>query len=600
MITRHLLVFGAMLLLSSPVGLRAQDKNLAWAVARAPADAFAVISTGNVQDLVNNTRKLTGRADNVPDLSAEMEKLLPAGIDVKGAAVMVIMQGKRHPDTVVLICRIKDGASLEGEPLEDGIVKSGVASGPDIYLLKMSPWAAISDNLAAVKAISASAARLKISPQQRADINDHSMWAWINTKALAAAVKSSLPENQSEVSRSARKPELTGVAAWFAAALDQVDSLTAVIDMKPEAASVAIGLEYTPGSQLSLLAASAMPIASYKAGLPVSDRILIAGWGRIDWLKAIGPAKSTFRPLLDAIVPASNVNARKSLDDLWAVYDEWAAAVGDELGFVLEPAPASEGMYRMTETISVKNPDTFRKLIVKTMPLSANLTKAFTDLGPMRGMEVQEDYKPAAENIEGIPVDINKTRVVFSSSPDMSPDKREGSQKVLDALYGPEGLTMRMAVVGRTAVISMGGKAAMARAISSVQGKAPDLSDNPKVAAALSRVPKNASFAGLISLPNYAHFTISSMERMMAATMPVGTMPPPLKEPVSGDLVTLSAHAQASTQYFNLYVPQSEIRGMIEIFDQMPSRMGRGRRPANGGGTRKISPAPDGQPPPGD
>ena len=588
----------AVLAVSCAAGLHAQDKDLAWAISQAPANSFVVAGAQNLQGLWNSLKDLTGQGQKMPDVLAMAEQSFPVAIDAKGAAVVVLMPGGKR---VVVMARLKAGATLTGEKLAGGITKITVAQRPDIYALQMTSWIAMSDNLEAIKTLAAASARLAVTAQQKADVNGRSLWVWVNTKALADELKTALAKGQNPTAAPAKGPDPVKMGEWAAGLLSQMNSLTASFDIKPQAASLTFGMDCVPDSQLALLSASGMPISSFKTGLPATSQLLFAGWGRVDWIKAVGPTKAMFKTLFDGMIPASNVSAHQSVDELWAVYGEWAATLGNEVGFVMETAPAGEGVFRVTETIALKNPDTFRKLISKTMPLSANLTKAVSGMNPMLGaaaaMEMKSDFKPAAETIEGVSVDINTIKAAFNTSTTMSTDDQEAAKKMMDSIYGPEGMTTRMAVMGQTAVMSVGGKKAMAGAIKAAKGQDPDLAADPKVAAALARVPKNAAFAGLISLPNYARMTISTMERaMMAMSGAQATPPAATAEPVLGDLVTFSVRSQGTTQLLDLYVPQSEIRGMIEIFEQMASKMGAGHQPA----PQESAPADDDAAPKGE
>lgn len=575
------LIYVAVLSISCAATVHAQDKDLAWAISQAPANAFVVAGSQNLQGLWNGFTDLTGQGQKIPDILAMAEQSFPVAIDAKGAAVVVLMPGGKR---VVVISRLKAGATLTGEKLAGGITKIAVAQRPDIYALQMTSWVAMSDNLETIKALSTAPARLAVTAQQKVDVNARSLWVWVNTKALADELKTALAKGQNPAATPAKGPDPVKMAEWAASILSQMNSLTASLDIKPQAASLTFGMDCVPGSQLALLSTSGMPISSFKTGLPATSQLLFAGWGRVDWIKAVGPTKAIFKTLFDGMIPASNVSAHQSVDELWAVYGEWAATLGNEVGFVMETAPAGEGVFRVTETIALKNPDTFRKLIAKTMPLSANLTKAVSGMNPMLGaaaaMEMKSDFKPAAETIEGVSVDVNTIKASFNTTTTSS-DDQDAAKKMVDSIYGPEGMTTRMAVMGKTAVSSVGGKSAMAGAIRAAKGQDPDLAADPKVAAALARVPKNATFAGLISLPNYARMTISTMERAMMAMSGAQAAPPAAKAvPVLGDLVTFSVRSEDTTQLLDLYVPQSEIRGMIEIFEEMAAKMGAGRQPA--------------------
>lgn len=579
----------AILIVSSAVGLEAQNRDLAWAVSQAPANALVVVGSRNIEGLWNNLKELSCQGNKMPNLLAEVEKALPAGVDVKGSIVAVLMASEDRPD-VVLLSRLKPGATLTGEEVEGGIVKIAVAAGPRTYALKLDPWVVMSDKLASVKAFAAATTHLKVTDQQKSDLNSRSIWAWVNTKALAAKARAAIPKAPPAGETPASQPNPVALGEWAVGLLSQLSSLTATADVKPEAASLTVGMEYAPNSQLALLAAAALPLTVDKSPLPASDSFLVAGWGRMDWTRAVGPGKSLFKPLLDTIIPASNAEARKNIADMWAVYDEWAAALGNDLGFVMEPAGDGQGMYQMAETITVKDPATYRKLLAKTIPLSANLTKSLASLGPMQGpaMEMKTDFTTGAETIDGVPVDISKTKMVFSS-PDMGQDEKDEAQKMMDSLYGPEGMTMRMALLGKTAIVSMGGKGTMSRAIKASKGQAPTLAANAKVEAALARAPKNASFVGIVSLPTYAHFVFSSMMRMM---MGGGAAPNAQPAPALGDLVTFSLRTQGTTQYFDVHLPQSEIKGLMGSIEKMTGgAIGRrGARPMPSGEAAPAAP----------
>ena len=106
MTARRVLLSVVCLLISSAIGLNAQNKDLVWAVSQAPADALVVAGARNIEVLWANLKKLSCQGDNVPDLLSAMETALPAGVDLKGAAVAILMPGQAHPD-MVLMGRIK-------------------------------------------------------------------------------------------------------------------------------------------------------------------------------------------------------------------------------------------------------------------------------------------------------------------------------------------------------------------------------------------------------------------------------------------------------------------------------------------------------------
>jgi len=51
--------------------------------------------------------------------------------------------------------------------------------------------------------------------------------------------------------------------------------------------------------------------------------------------------------------------------------------------------------------------------------------------------------------------------------------------------------------------------------------------------------------------------------------------------------------SQGTTQLLDLYVPQSEIRGMIDVFEEMAAKMGAGHQPAMQQSEPSPAPTPD-------
>jgi len=575
----NLLQVVAVFVLASSAFVQAQEKDLAWAVSQSPADAWVTISLQNLQQIQVNMKALAGITEpGKLDMLSEIGNSMPAAVDSMGSTVVIVTGEKPQ---VAIISRLKAGATLAGEAAEGGILKVAARNGEPVYAIKMEPWVMMAEKIATLQAVSAAPARMIVTPKQKIDINTRSMWISVNTKTLAAKLKASLPQDTAAGGGMTipGMPDFAALGNWGVSTLNQIQSLVVAGDIKAEAASLTFNLDYAPGSQLAAMAGSAIPVASFKAGLPVSSQLILAGWTGMDWSKVIGPTRALCSPLLDAIIPASNAAAHKSMNDIWAMYDEWAKVLGTNVAMVMEPAPAGQGMYRLVETFTVKDADAFRKQMAKMMPLMTDLMKGFSSMSPMMpganpAMKMEYSYKMNAETMEGLPVDLMKTTITFDTPAGTPPESQEQMKKMMDSMYGPEGMTMRIAIVDHTAVISMGGKETMSRAIKVARGQAPDLTTDAKVAAALARLPKNASFAALVSLPNYARMTMNMIQRSMAAAMGGNaSASSPAKELPPGDFVTITGKTLGQTQSIELRVPQSEIRGMISVFEEGKANM---------------------------
>jgi hypothetical protein len=151
---------------------------------------------------------------------------------------------------------------------------------------------------------------------------------------------------------------------------------------------------------------------------------------------------------------------------------------------------------------------------------------------------------------------------------------------MMDATYGPEGMTMRMALIDKTAIAIVGGTEAMAKAIKTVRGQAPDLLTDPKVAAAVGRLPKGICAGGVISFANLAYMAMSMADQMLSQTMPPEIKEaakaanlPPLEAPPAADLSTAAIAVKGRSLHVELAVPQADVRNAAQVGKRASERM---------------------------
>jgi len=150
---------------------------------------------------------------------------------------------------------------------------------------------------------------------------------------------------------------------------------------------------------------------------------------------------------------------------------------------------------------------------------------------------------------------------------------------MLESMYGPEGMTFRMATVGNVAIATMGDPAVMARTIKTVKGETPDLVTDPKVAAALKRIPEGEG-AALVSAANYTYLVMGMMDQMLTANLPPEVKAEaekagikPLVAPPPTELITVSGGGEGPTVRVHVDVPQDSIRAAVSVGKQGAERM---------------------------
>jgi len=373
---------------------------------------------------------------------------------------------------------------------------------------------------------------------------------------------------------------------WVFDIAKDATSISAAADIQPEGITADVEMDLAEGSNLLAIAGSGVPVKGYKAGLPKADGLILAIWAGMDWGKAIPPMKGLMKPIFDIIAEGADEKTRKAIDSMWASYEKWGGVLGNHFAMVMEVPKPGAGLYQVAETFTIKDPDKYRKVMKDYMETSMEAVDvmmskftAMSGVPQVPNVKGKTEYKEAAETIEGVPVDVWRIKFDVSLPPDAPPQAAEQLKAMLHAVYGPEGITFRMAVVGNVAIATMGDPGVMARTIKAVKGEAPDLSTDPKVAAALKRVPEGEG-AALISAANYMYLAMGMVDNMM-----MGSLPPemkaeaekagikPLAAPPPTDLITVSGGVEGRTVRVRIDVPQSDIRAAVSVGNQAVKRM---------------------------
>lgn len=575
----------------------AQDEDLAWAVSQAPADACLVIAVRGVAEFEASVKALAGPDAGDVDLVKAIEDDLPAGaFDGRGPLLIMVPVTPKGFEAVGML-RLKDASKLEGETIEGSILKV-IPHPPDpsvpprlvgpqeaLYVLKMGTWAAFSDNLAAVKAVASAASRLALTGSQRAAIGGHQIWIHANPKPLAAAARRGIASEEKRLEAANGQvvpPAFSKTLEWMVGLLDQTRAIGLVADVKEAGASAEIEVALAEDSALLAAAGAGLPLEGFKGGLPATDSLVLGGWFRLDWAKAMPPVKSLIRPLMDILAGPADTAAGKRADEFWADCDRWGAVIGPDGALVMELAPPGQGIYRMVHTFAVKDPAEYRKLVARGMTSSMNFTNLFaakmSALPGMPPVKIQTGFNENAETIEGLPVDRATVKMEVDVPPDASPETRERMKAAAGAVYGPQGMVVRVACVDKRGVVALGDAETMARAIRAVRGRAPDLAADGKVAAAVGRLPKGGCAAGVMSLGNYVYMTIAMTERAIAQSMPEEVRKAaaglrPLERPPRGDLAAIGGRLDGRSIRLVLDVPPSEVRNAVTVGKQGADRM---------------------------
>ena len=579
-----------------------------WSVS-VPADALAVVAVRNVAELDAGLKALVGPESDV-SVAAQLERNLPAGaFDTSGPLLLVLVAGEKNPVPVTIL-QGKDPAKLEearitGDRLPAGIVAvrrptppipPGAPEGfrmpapPPLYVLQLDRWGVVADRIEPLVAFQSAAERLAVGTAAGSRLPDHMVWVHLNPKSLKGTFTGLLRQMQVQTAREAPAgappAAVNRVLDWYVSLLDQVASMDLMADLGAERATGLVEAELVDGSPLVAVARAAKPVTGPPASLPATDSLLVAAWGQGDWAKAIPPLKTLIKPLFDAIGQGADEETRKRMDELWATYDQWATVLGPSFAFVFEPATPGQGMYRVTEVIDLAAPERYSQLMAKWMPLTKDMMKGLMgQFGAMPGgpaMKMDMNYEPAAEEIAAVKVDRMTFKIQMQPPAGAPPEAAERMKKMMDVMYGPEGMVVRTAVVNNLAVITMGDAGHMARAIGRARGQGEGFASNAAVADAVKRIPEGAVAQVLVSVPSYAHAMVRMVDRMMIETLVADPIkgravleaPPLPKAPAIGNLTAGGIYLDGRTVRARVDVPASEVRTTMDISKQWGQRMG--------------------------
>jgi hypothetical protein len=561
----------------------AQEKDLAWAVSQAPADACLVATIRNVSEFETSLKALAGPdAEEMALVKSLGESLPPGVLDVGGPLVYIVpVSEKGFPGIAML--RLKDEASLNAQTVEGQILKvvpsptepGPPAGSPPVYVLKFWPWAALGNDLGAMKALALAPSRLALTDADRAALGGHLIWIQAHPQSLAAAARQAIGREQKRSEAGGEQivpPALIKTLPCATGLLGQMQSIALAADVGPQRATARLDVALAEGSSLLAAAQAGLPVERFTGSLPAADGLVAAGWGRVDWARALPPMKALLRPFFDALTEGGDAAARKNVDELWASYERWAAVLGADAAVLLEAEPPGKGLFRFVETVTVKDPAEYRRLVARQMAASRDLLHAaMHGLFAMPGMprmKTEVQFKEAAETIEGLPVDMVTVKVTAEARPDAPPGEAARAQAMLEAVYGPEGMVVRLACVDKLGLVVLGDAEAMARAVRTARGQGPGLGADPRVAAAIGRLPESACVTGIVSIGNYVHMLMTSMERTIAQAMPPEVKAAaaglkPLDPPPLADLATFSLRLEGRSISMVFEVPQSEVRAAV-------------------------------------
>ncbi|MGB2975010.1 MAG: hypothetical protein WBD18_03110, partial [Phycisphaerae bacterium] len=589
----------------------AVQKALVEVVGLAPADAIALGTFRSPKAMVEQMNAFAG-----PELSALAAVpigFLPPGVfDMEGPVGWTVFMSERGP-AFVFVMRARPGAVLEGEDVGEGVTKLVLPALPKapFYCALEKGWIVFSGDSAFVQAFCAAQAHLKVDEATAARVGQSLVWVRVDMKFTAAMAKGVIAMQRSQIQQGQEDPESADKAAlldWLEDLVDQLQTVELACDISGDAMTSHLRFAFKDDAALLDIARTLEPIATYEGMLPESDRLLVASWANVNWDQMTPRVKAFLQVPVDAALkqldkmggPAPTdlpegfqmppgppfAAFGKSLREMWNLADDYQTALAGRHASLVEVPGPGEGLIWTTEVHALKDSAAFQVLVDKAMAVASDLVGAVLESMPAGhgGPKPDIDFEQVknAETIEGVSIDQLRFHIGFAVPENAPPPVAEQMQRMDDmmkTLYGPEGLTFRVAIVENRALVALGGPDVMARAIRNARGEVGDLAKQPAVAEAIQRLPGKARLAVVVSGPAYAYMYGRQVEIMLHIflspefTEALADVPlPALEFPAPGDLTTAALTIEGSTLDLSMHVPASEIERAVPVIRQAVSR----------------------------
>jgi len=592
----------------------AEREALAGLLAEAPADAVVLGAVRSPRALVDGVNAFAG-PELATLISVGLAQFPSGALEMEKPIAMAVSMAGEGPPHLVFLGYVRDAAPLAGLTVEEGIKRLPKAgeNRPQWFAMTMGDRVALALAPEALAALKSAEARFEATDAVLDRIGSDLLWMHVEAEPLAKLVRPQILEARAQAeARVAQQAEGKDAGpareaeffAWLEDLLGQVEHLELAMHAAEEGGRFRAGLTFREDASALAVARSLKPIETYEMGLPPSERVFSAAWVRMDHAQAgermrefLGPPVEMLLGKLDEIIAAAAQQREmqppgqpveggppqglselgKAVKELWSLVDEQGDALGERTASLVEIPEPGQGLYATTTVYEVKDSAAFDVVVEKGVSAVREIVgfvlgeAAKSPGGPKIEMGLQ--YEEDAETIEGVSVDIIRFDVAMQLPSGGPPEMEEMFSNLMVQMYGPEGLTARVAVAEGRAVVTLGPKDVMARALANLNSGGAALASQPAIRRALARAPKGSRYVSLVSLPAYA-YVMSGMYGTMFSTMSeeMGGMSmehvplPEVEMPGIGEPVLMAVGVEGRTVRLDVDVPSSELSRAIRPF----------------------------------
>jgi hypothetical protein len=539
------------------------DPRLA-ALALAPKESIAYINIPNLRKLEDDLKRFNKETGSeigqgthpVLDLVSRRTGIQD-GLDLDGCACIAFLDPKKFRDRyTVYILPVADWDALlkstAGEEMTQDLYALTGTAGPR-FVARRGKFALVTSSIRTMDAV-ADATRLMeglaAEPRSRAA---GSPTIYVDVRKIKDAYEREIAQwFRAATGQVYESPEavpfadmlvtyLLGIANF----IDQLETIEAGLNFGPDGLGVDLAVKFLPGASIADFLASETPGAS---PLPaVTDRPLTSGVTlRIDPAKRTEMAMRITRFFLtEAPRPQPLTDATKK--QILEAVETFTGSLGEHMILLTTPAAQGQGLTGEVTIFDLKDVDQFRKGVTL-------LASASESLADQLDLYLKFEQSPEQTEVAGVPVVTYVPKLRFGI-----PSRHVQFRERLKNLYGPDGLTYRVAIVGNQAIVATGSDLTLFRdSIERLKaGK------EPPPSAAVQRMEKHVSptqnmFIAM-SLPEYLGLALL---RGNTPADKVGTIDP------GQEVVGIGLRAEKGVAKMTTWWPHEQIRLGRELLNR--------------------------------
>ena len=331
---------------------------------------------------------------------------------------------------------------------------------------------------------------------------------------------------------------MLGVASF----IDQMETAEVGLRFGLEGLSVDLSVRFVDGAAIAQFLSTQTPGSAPIPSLtdrPVTSVVTI----RTDPTSRTNLILRATRFFLDK-APRPEPLSETDSDQVYQAVRVFAESLGPTMTLLSAPAAPGMGIASDVTILELKDPEQFQKGLEL-------LVGAWETLADRLNLYLKFQADPDPIDIEGVPVMQYIPRLRFGI-----PARHIEFRRQLRALYGPEGLVYRVAVVDHQAVVATGSDLVLFRQIiERLKAKEP-LEPTPAMKLLQAFMPKEQQMSMAMNLPQF----------IGQALLRGGTSPDRLGTIDAGhQMVGLSLHADGPAIHLNSYWPHEQLRLAQEL-----------------------------------